>query len=1151
LSDGKISIAIEVDGKEIKVATTELDKLAKSAEGSGSPLKVAEKSLDSVADSAKDAKKPLEDTEKGLGSVGDSAKGAKKPLDDTKKSIGGVGEESVKATSNVKDMALSFGLVKIASAAFSVIAQSLDAAISRFDIMQKYPKVLGALGFSAEESKKSITQLADGIDGLPTKLDDVVASTQQFTSITGDLETSTDTVLALNNAFLASGASAADASRGTDQYSQMLSSGVVDLESWKTLQETMPLALQKTAEAMGFVGSTAQRELYNALKEGKITFRDFQNQLIELGTGTGMLADLAKENSTGIATSFGNLRNAVAKNIANIITKVDEMTQAVTGKTIAQNIDSLKAIINSSMAAIGDSIEKATPYIIAFKDGVQAVLPVVEFLTPAIMGLVAAYTALQLINKVSAQINATKAAFEAMATTTAKITALTTAKTTAELANNAVQAKYLAANLASMSALTAKNVVVGLLTGSLTLSTAATLLKAKAVLVLSGALKFLAGPIGWVVLGIGALVTAGVALVKWLNKASEDGAKLTSETEDLATANEALAETVESSADTYKKNQNNIQATADANSDLISKIEELYAVEDKTSAQKKELSAYVEQLNGSMDGLNLAYSEEADMLNQSSEYLQQRVDLLKEQETANAAQERMLEISKEQSEVEQKLAETNVLREEWNQKLADGSVKSREHKEAIAELDAQEQLLKDTTLALGEEQKLTETKFTESMAAIDAATRESVDNQIITFADLSETQAATVESMKATWEDYKAAATNMFDVLSSESELTVAEMTANLEENQRVIGAWADNIAILAARGVDEGLLETLRTAGPESAGYVNALVSASDEELAGLSTAFANGGAVATDALATSLGVENNEVVNSVMGLVTEAKATMAQEIEAADFGSIGKNVAAGLGGGIDEGAAEVVTSAENMAQDTIDGAESAFEINSPSRVFKGMGGFITEGLALGVNTGTSRVLQAIASMFSQARAQSMAGVSQIIASYNGLPNSMRSIGLYAMAGLNGGLLAGAGSVLATARSIANSVAATMQAALKINSPSRVMRDDVGRWIPEGLAEGIRGSASSVYEEINRISAGVVKGGSPEMALGLNGMTAMSAGYATINNNSRSVDASQVITNENRPVIHIEKIENHSDSDIPKILEESAWIMSREGSRL
>ena len=150
---------------------------------------------------------------------------------------------------------------------------------------------------------------------------------------------------------------------------------------------------------------------------------------------------------------------------------------------------------------------------------------------------------------------------------------------------------------------------------------------------------------------------------------------------------------------------------------------------------------------------------------------------------------------------------------------------------------------------------------------------------------------------------------------------------------------------------------------------------------------------------------------------------------------------------------------------------------------------------------------------------------------------------------------MAGSGSVLATARSIANSIAATMQAALKINSPSHVMRDDVGRWIPEGLAEGIRGSAARVYQEIQKISTGITAGikiATPEMALGLNGMTAMSAGYASITNNSRAVtDASQTITNNNRPVVHIEKIENHSDSDIPKILEEAAWIMSREESKL
>ncbi|MDQ8370851.1 tape measure protein [Enterococcus faecium] len=299
--------------------------------------------------------------------------------------------KSNKAGASIKNLVVSLGLVKVAAAAFNVLKNSLDSAISRFDTMQKFPKVMKALGFSAEDSQRSINKLSDGIDGLPTKLDDVVASTQQMTAITGDLDRSTDTVLALNNAFLASGASTEDASRGMQQYNQMLSTGQVDLESWKTLQETMPLALQKTAEAMGFVGKSAQRDLYNALKEGTVTFDQFQDKLIELGTGTGMLATLAKENSLGIATSFGNLSNAVSKGVANLITKFDELVQKLTGKTIAQNIDSMKSIINKSfeeMSKVMDIlIDNTDDMISAFK----GLLDIVELLAPAFIEATGAY----------------------------------------------------------------------------------------------------------------------------------------------------------------------------------------------------------------------------------------------------------------------------------------------------------------------------------------------------------------------------------------------------------------------------------------------------------------------------------------------------------------------------------------------------------------------------------------------------------------------------------------------------------------------------------------------------------------------------------------------------------------------------------------
>ncbi|WP_321389004.1 tape measure protein [uncultured Enterococcus sp.] len=268
---------------------------------------------------------------------------------------------SEKASLSIGKIATSLGLVKVASKAFDVLKSSIGGAVERFDTLQKFPKVMESLGFSTEQSAAASKKLSDGIDGLPTTLQEVVSSTQRMTAITGDLDKSTDATIAMNNAFLASGASTDAASRGMDQYMKIVSTGKVELDSWTTLQETMPLALQKTAEAMGYAGKTAQNDLYAALKNGTVTFDEFQDKLIELGTGTGMLADLAKKNSLGIGTSFKNLNSSITKGMANVLTKFDEIVQKLSGKSIAQNIDGLKAIINSFFSGVVSGMDLIVP----------------------------------------------------------------------------------------------------------------------------------------------------------------------------------------------------------------------------------------------------------------------------------------------------------------------------------------------------------------------------------------------------------------------------------------------------------------------------------------------------------------------------------------------------------------------------------------------------------------------------------------------------------------------------------------------------------------------------------------------------------------------------------------------------------------------
>ena len=137
--------------------------------------------------------------------------------------IDSVGKAGDRAGVSLKNMVGAGLLIKGVSAAMGVLKSSVGSAVERFDTLQKFPKVMESLGFNTDQSAKASKRLSDGIDGLPTTLQEVVANTQRMTAITGDLDKSTDATIAMNNAFLASGASTDAASRGMDQYKKMLS----------------------------------------------------------------------------------------------------------------------------------------------------------------------------------------------------------------------------------------------------------------------------------------------------------------------------------------------------------------------------------------------------------------------------------------------------------------------------------------------------------------------------------------------------------------------------------------------------------------------------------------------------------------------------------------------------------------------------------------------------------------------------------------------------------------------------------------------------------------------------------------------------------------------------------------------------------------
>lgn len=259
----------------------------------------------------------------------------------------------------VKSIVAGVGVTKVIGATMNVLSSSFDGAINRFDTMQSYPKVMKSLGFEVEQSQKSVAKLNQSVQGLPTSLADVVTTSKSLAAVTGNIDKATDTTIALNHAFLASGSSSEDASRGLQQYSQMLAKGTVDMQSWRTLQETMAPALTKVAKKLGITSGNAN-ELYAALQNGTITFDQFNDAMIECNTETGGFADTALEASKGIKTSMTNIKSAVQNFEQGFMSAMNNMLKSKAMGGLVDNLEKIKSKIydfrNSIMETKDDGL---------------------------------------------------------------------------------------------------------------------------------------------------------------------------------------------------------------------------------------------------------------------------------------------------------------------------------------------------------------------------------------------------------------------------------------------------------------------------------------------------------------------------------------------------------------------------------------------------------------------------------------------------------------------------------------------------------------------------------------------------------------------------------------------------------------------------
>lgn len=960
-------------GDGFKQAGEKVKESSDLAQRSGDGFKQASGKIKSASNEASSGGDGFKQAGHKVKASGEEAKGGgagfKKAGEDAKAG-GDKAGQGAKGFEKIKDAIKNFSVGAVAfkavSSAMNLVSQSMDKAIDRFDTLQRFPKVMKSLGHSSKDVAASTKLLSEGIEGLPTTLDTVVSTTQKLTSMTGNLKQSTKLTIALNNAFLASGASTEDASRGLQQYTQMLSAGKVDMQSWKTLQETMPYALQKTAESFGFAGASAQKDFYSALQDGKITFTDFSKRLIELNKGTNGFAEMAKKNSEGIKTSFGNIVNAVAKGIANVIAEFDKMSKAVTGKSIAQNLDSIKGAVNSTFNVIISVIRGATPV-------VKSLVSVLGFLKPVLDPLISVFAGV-----VGAVL----------------------------LFKGAMLGLSIIKGIGSL---------IGTLITSLVSLTSTSLVATGATTGLAGALAALSS--GGVFIVVGAIA----GLVSWLTQESEETKKAKEKAKEFQQSLDDLHESINKGNEAYKDRRNEIQATAEDNERLVKKIDELNAVENKTASQKKELASAAETLNSRIEGLNIQYDKATGTINMTTDAIRKQIEIAKASAEIEAANERMVENAKKRLEIKDKMKELekeyqNTV-DKTNKIEGDGFTESqiRDAVKTGAKQKYDEEVKKlqdDIKKTEDSDNELTNTivKNNEVKAK---STEDASGRMIYTMENMNEAQRKAVEMMQQEFANLKGEVQNAFQAIEQQTALSADQMTANLQKNIDAVDKWSQNLETLAKRGLDQGLIEQMRQAGPKMANQTQALVDASDEQLGRLNGKWTEAGDKAKEGFLRGIRATGQELPPEIESMVTAIGDEFRSALADAGFEVKGREVPQKISEGMRSGKGDV----QQAASEVTEASKQAFN-NLPTEA-KYSGSQVSGGYAQGIteNQGTvqgavdglkNASLGVLANLFGEGQAKGAelgAGVGDGVLSRSdvvqGAANTLKSNATATMAGM------------------------------------------------------------------------------------------------------------------------------------------------------
>lgn len=295
------------------------------------------------------------------------------------------------------------------------------------------------------------------------------------------------------------------------------------------------------------------------------------------------------------------------------------------------------------------------------------------------------------------------------------------------------------------------------------------------------------------------------------------------------------------------------------------------------------------------------------------------------------------------------------------------------------------------------------------------------------------------------------------------------------------------------AKGLWDGILEGLGNIGKWiNENIVKPFVDGV-KELFGIhspSTVMAEIGQYIIEGLLQGIEEKIEELKKKITEICDNVKTWFSEKISKSKFIQTGKNVIEGVKNGIQNNS--MYSTITNKCNDV----KTWFSEKIASSKFVQTGKNVIEGIKEGLNN--NPIYSTISGICGNVRTW----FSDNLGSWN-----FTNIGKNVIEGIKSGMNKASTSLATTAATIASRVTGyfTSTRGFDINSPSKVMKNKVGKWIPLGIAEGIKSQAQSVYDSVYEITNG--------LKLNKQGLvTDISATYSKSNINSNLLSGKSII---------------------------------------